>query len=559
MQLKRLSPLLAILLLCIATPALAASSLDVLDRQQRQEPPTPKSLPPMRIQEDKGQPVYDKGVRFTLGSLKLEGTTVFPAEEMLAPYAALTGTQAGFAQIERIAQELTKKYRDNGYLLSRVVLPAQEVEPLDAHIRLTAVEGFIADIEYAGDEAFVARFKNYFSAADKRLRASRPLQHAAFEREMLLLQDLPGVKVSSHFKEAAVSGGSILVLEIQRDMADGSLNWGNTGTDSSGPGLASASFSLNTLPFIGSRTTVSYTQADTFYEYFSWQIGHSHQFSNGLTMDAAYAQSKSPDPDSEFARAFDYETRSKTFTVGLDYPLIRGRDMNLSLGVGYEHRDSNARLLNARYTTDRLRNLSATVNFDVADEWGGVTQVIPTLTQGLGALRATDRDEDSASPMAPAQFIRANVYLSRNQQLPKNFSLLTAAELQVSDSPLASYNLFSLGGGQFGRGYDPGVIEGDNGFGASIEPRWTYQITDTVAVQPFAFWDWGSVWTSRSVDGARDEENLSSAGFGVRFWGHVGHEILPDFNISFFVGKPLKKAGGDHTTERFVVQAALLF
>lgn len=552
----------SLLLLLVSLPmgASAASDIDVLDKQ-RKAPPKSRSLPPVRVVEEEGKPVYDEGVRFTLGALHVEGAEAFSAEELLAPYVSLRGTQVGFNQITAIAQEMTKKYRDKGYLLSRVTLPAQDVDPLAAQIRLVVVEGYIADVVYAEgeDKAFVDRFKEYFSAAEKRLLAKRPLKHADFEREMLLLQDLPGVIVSSRFEEASVPGGSILVLEVKRDMADGSLGWGNTGTESSGPGLASASLSLNTLPFIGSRTTVSYTQADTFYEYFSWQVGHSHQFANGLKMNASYAFSKSPDPDSDFARLFDYETKSKTFSTGLEYPFVRSRDMNLSFGVGYEHRDSNARLLNERYTTDRLRNLSAFVNFDIADEWGGTTQIIPTVTQGLGAFRATDKDEDSASPAAPAEFVRGNLYLSRNQELPKDFSVFTAAELQVSDSPLASYNLFSLGGSQFGRGYDPGVIEGDNALAASFEPRWTWRPTDAVSVQPFAFLDWGSVWTSKSVDGARDEENLSSAGFGVRFWGHAGHEILPNFNVAFFVGKPLKKAGGDHTAERFVFQISLLF
>jgi hemolysin activation/secretion protein len=549
------------LFLCCAGISLAATSgVDILDRERGRTPPEPRSTPRLRIEEDRQPSALDESIRFTLGSLHLEGATVFSAQELLAPYAALSGTQVSFATINGIVADLTKKYRDSGYLLSRVLLPAQEVDQQIAHIRLTAIEGFLSSIEYVGDENLIGRFKKYFSSREQGLLGKKPLKHADFEREMLLLQDLPGVKVSSRFKESAVSGASILVLELEQDIIDASVGWSSTGTESAGPGIFSASAGVNTLPLVGARTTVSYSQADRFEEYYTLQVGQSYQFANGLALDASYAYSSSPSPDTSFARLFDYETSSKTFSFGLSYPLLRSRDMNLSLGMGYEHRNSAADLLDERFTRDRLRTLSVNANFDFSDEWGGVTQVIPTLYQGLDVFRATDHDPESTNTLAGARFFKAGLYLSRNQQLPVNFSLFTAAEGQFADSSLSSYNKFSFGGSQFGRGYEPGVIEGDNAAAASLEPRWTWQLTETASIQPFAFFDWGTVWASRGVEGARDEEHGSSFGGGVRVWGHVGKSYLPDFNVSAFVGKPLERAG-DHpdTSERFVLQFSLLF
>ncbi len=39
------------------------------------------------------------------------------------------------------------------------------------------------------------------------------------------------------------------------------------------------------------------------------------------------------------------------------------------------------------------------------------------------------------------------------------------------------------------------------------------------------------LYTTGGLDGIRDEEHLSSAGVGVRFWGHLGDGRLPDFNF----------------------------
>lgn len=554
---KRLLWLLLLVVLLPAYSAQAASSIDVMDRQ-RQQPPEPKSLPPVRISEDAAKPGQDQSVRFTLGSLRVEGATVFTQEELLAPYKGKFGSQLSFNELNGIAAEMTKKYRDAGYLLSRVALPAQDADPLMAHIRFIAVEGYISSIEYSGDASFVARFKDYFSSVEQRLLSKKPLNHKDFEREMLLLQDLAGVKISSHFKEAPVHGGSILVLEVERDMIDGSVGWGNTGTDSSGPGIFSLSMGISTLP-IGAKTTLSYSQANDISEYYSIMAGQSYQFSNGLIASASYAFSEGQKPDSEFARLFDYETRSDTFSLSLSYPFIRSRDMNLSLGASFDYRNSYADLLDARYTTDRLRSLTINANFDFSDEWGGLTQIVPSITQGLSIMGATDKHDESASPMAGAEYFRANLYVSRNQQLFSNASLFLSGSAQISDSHQASYNRFMLGGSQFGRGYDPGVIEHDNGAAFSIEPRWTFYPTEKTAIQPFAFYDWGTAWAARKIDGVKDEQHLSSAGLGIRFWGHLGDERLPDFNVSFFMGKPLDKVPGEPTHERFVVQATLLF
>ena len=92
---------------------------------------------------------------------------------------------------------------------------------------------------------------------------------------------------------------------------------------------------------------------------------------------------------------------------------------------------------------------------DFSDALGGVTQIIPTIYRGLNVFDATNESLDASNSLAPAEFWKFGIYVSRNQQLPYNFSVFTAAEAQFSDASLSSYNKFFLGGSQFGRGYDP--------------------------------------------------------------------------------------------------------
>ena len=540
--------------------SVAANSLDILDRQRDQKRPTPLSQPKIQITEEGTPADPTGGAQFTLLSLQIAGSTVFSEEELLAPYQEMFGNQVSFASLYAVTAGLTKKYRDAGYLLSRVIIPEQEVDQSGAVIRLLVVEGFIDSIEYTGDERILERFKSYFAPAEKRLVGRKPLKHSDFERYMLLMQDVAGITISSRLQKGTLPGSATLILDVQGDLVEGNLSWGNTGTEASGPGIASAGLSVNTLPVIGAQTTVSYAQANNYREYWSVLVAERYQMWNGLTFNASYAYSDSPEMDTDFARLFDYTTKSHTFNVGASYPLIRSRDMNLSLGVNYEHRNSKADVFDERFTRDRLRTLSVNANMDFSDALGGVTQIIPTLYRGLKIFDATDESFDASNSLAPAEFWKLGIYASRDQYLPHGFSVFTAAEAQFSDSSLSSYNRFYLGGSQFGRGYEPGVIEGDNGFAVLLEPRWTYQLSANTALQLFSFIDWGTVWTSESVWGVPDSQDAASAGAGIRLSGHEGEDYLPGFNISAFIAQPLKEAGDDPgDSPRFVVQVGLSF
>ncbi len=540
--------------------ARAASSQVILDRERDNVQPAPLSKPKLQIADERQAGAQaDPGVSLRLNSLGVSGATAFTEEELLAPYRELYGTRIPYARLQEIGAELTRKYREAGYLLSRVVMPDQEADIDAADIRFIALEGYIESIRYSGDEGLVERFKRYFAPAEKILLGMKPLRHSVFERQMLLMNDVPGLDVSSRFERGTLPGASVLHVNVKADKVQGSFNWGNTGTDETGPHIGSAALELNTLPFIGNNTLVDYTQAADRREYWSARIVERYQMWNGLTFSASYAYSDSPEMDSQWARDNDYETESSTYTASVSYPFIRSRDLNLRAGLTYEHRDSE--WVQFDYEgEDKLRTLSANLNFDFSDSFGGITQIIPTVSRGLDVFDASDKSEKASNKTAPADYWKFNLYLSRDQQLPRNFSLFTAAELQLASESLSSYNRFSFGGSQFGRGYDLGAVEGDNAFAASVEPRWTYYPTDNMALQLFSFADYGVVWATDRRENEKYSEEGSSVGAGIRLWGHAGSDMLPDFNISLYVAQPLQKVDSDDAdSPRFVFQFGLFF
>ncbi|MDR2456660.1 MAG: hypothetical protein LBE49_08730 [Deltaproteobacteria bacterium] len=553
--------LLAALSLGFAAPALAQSGpesgVDVLDRERRQAPSAPLSRPrPTVTRGERDEPVYDPGARLILASIVVEGATAFSSEELVAPYASLMGQSVGFADVNRVAQEMTVRYREAGYILSQVVLPPQSVSPDGAEIVLTAIEGFVSDVLWQGEEEIVEKASRYFSSSKEKLLAMRPLRLGALERAMHILQDAPGLAASSTFDRSEVQGASVLVISVKRDIAGGSFSAGNTGTESSGPVLLSGSFFFGGYPALGFQTTIGYTQAWDYKEYYSLSLAQKYQLPSGLSLSASYAFAESQRPGTEFAKLFDHATLSHTLSVGAAYPVIRGRNMNLSLGLNYNLRNSRAELLGSPFTRDRLRSLSFDANFDFSDESGGVTQITLTLTAGLKAFGATHLDPESSSPMAPADYSRLNLYAYREQRLPLGFSLTAAGEIQLAGTILPSYEQFSLGGQLFGRGYDSGTLESDNGAGGYLELRRAFRLSDNCVLTPYAFIDGGAVWTKGRAQGVDPHSELSSAGLGLSFSARA--DGRPDPSLNFFVGKPLKTIDGE-TSTRWVLTFSLRF
>ncbi len=153
--------------------------------RQFQTPPQPRSQAgsfqvPLPAQ---APPPGSEGVKFRLRGLALEGMTVYGSESWSEDYSRLLGRQVTLADLYAFANALTVRYRNDGYLLSQVIVPAQTVE--DGYVRLQAVEGYVADVRFEGAESPLLR------AYADRIRAERPLTAATLERFLLLPGVLP--------------------------------------------------------------------------------------------------------------------------------------------------------------------------------------------------------------------------------------------------------------------------------------------------------------------------------------------------------------------------------
>ena len=155
-------------------------------------------------------------------AVQVDGVTVYPAAEIRADYADLLGTEITLARVYELAAALTRKYRNDGYVLSQVVVPQQAIRA--GSVRLQAIEGHVANVRIEGE---VLGPRADLDAYTDRIRASRPLRAADLERYLLLVNELAGVTARATLSPAAEPGASDLTIDVSQYRARGAIGLTN--------------------------------------------------------------------------------------------------------------------------------------------------------------------------------------------------------------------------------------------------------------------------------------------------------------------------------------------
>lgn len=471
--------------------------------------------------------------RFILTGVTVIGSTLFSGEELSPLYEAYMATEVSRADLMDISEAATKFYQDRGYTLSRAYIPPQSI--MAGIIELRIVEGYVEEMQVRGDTAGVD-----ITPYTKRILAERPLSQSTFERNLLLMHDLGGLKVTdiALAEEVEGSGAYTLGLTVTYDAWEGSLYSDNRGTDAVGPVQLGLSASANSLFGLGEVLTASaYTTPTDPNELQYGQLRLNQPIgSNGLALSLAGAFSKT-NPSGPL-EPIERQGVSVFGSVELAYPLIRMRNETLWLRGSFDARNVTDETEFGIIFDDRLRVARLKIEYIRTDEWNGSNFISVGIAQGLDILGASGAGHRFASRAdGEVQFTKLVAEYYRWQRLwGDELALAFRASGQKSSAALLSSEEMGLGGARFGRGYEYSELTGDDGAAASIELQYTPDLRLPLAdnFTFFGFYDIGAVW-NRNAPAASRQLSLASAGGGVRF------RLLEQLNATVEVGKPLTR------------------
>jgi hemolysin activation/secretion protein len=520
---SRAFAVLAMLLLPVS--AAAEVSLGGVDigrvRERFVDPPAPRAQPGGAViaLPSTVAPAGAEGIKLTISRIVVTGATVYAEADFAPLYADMLGGETTLAAIYDLARRITAKYGAAGYVLSRAVVPPQNLGQRGAVVRIQVVEGYVDQVIWPMEK--LARYRDFFTDYTARIVADRPANIRTLERYLLLANDLPGLKFVTSLKPSPTHpNASILIVEVKEKMIDAIARIDNRGTIARGPWQYLGALTVNNIAASHEAFTVTY--AGTFQlEELQYVAANYRQVLNSEGLyafaDASYAVGR---PGTEILRSLDFRSRSAIFDAGLAYPVIRSREANLTVsGLGFATNDDSF-TAGVPFTHDRLRGFRLKADADWADSFLGINQVNVTASHGIQGLGSTTNDNPIASrPFAGrVDFSKVEGTISRLQPLFANLSLFVSAYAQYAGTPLLVSEQCSYGGRFFGRAYDPSQLLGDHCWMVLGELRYDIATPwkQLTRLQLYGYADHGEVYLLQAAAGTPAHQHGTSVGAGVR-------------------------------------------
>jgi hemolysin activation/secretion protein len=494
----------------VNVPSSADGSRVVPQKLEAPRKPSIESQLPVRSIESQRAPAEAKKITLELRDVKIRGMTAFSEDAMRGVYADMLGKTVTLDVAWRIAAQITDRYKQAGYFLSRAYVPEQSVEK--GVLRITVVEGFVEKVTVTGDAAELPLVKAW---SDK-IKSYRPITVRQLEAALLEMNGLPDASfravLNAPDTKRGDEGAVWLNLVSESRQGKGSVRAYNYGSRYLGPYQLGLNYEIGLLP--QQKTNVAALVSAPTDEVKSASLRHTISLAPKWSADVNGSYTSAA--PGYLLKVQDIESDTYEIGAGMTYQWLRQRDENLSTRLGFAMRNTHADIINAPLTRDRLRLLRLNAAYEVADAWYGYNSINTTLTQGIDGVGAS---RSGASFLSRAQakpnFQKMELTAARSQGIGAGFQAIVSFDGQIASGPMYSSEEFGYGGQNFGRAYDNSEITGDHGAAGALELRYT-DVNPVVGIapMPYVFYDIGKVWNEDA--GQNATASGSSAGFGVR-------------------------------------------
>ena len=436
------------------TPGAVQRGLDsaVSPSLKREAPPETEQQP----RPDKA-PVPEGGASFLVNRFTFRGNAIYSEAQLREQVADSEGKKLTLAEIYAVADRLTEYYHAQGHSLAVVTVPAQKVE--QGMVLLEVVEGRIGSILLNGNETYTDDFLRGRIAA---IEPGNVIRFDLLESELLRLDDLPGLTVRSVIQPGAEFGTSDLVLNMAEKRYEARAALDNFGREDLGEWRFSASGTWNNPTGRGDALLAGVTHTES---------GLLTSGSLGYNLPVGDRGGRL---GFVFSRA-DYDVgslpaslggTSDTYSVSYSEALVRSRNRNLYLDVGFTYLDPDQTGDLSGPIDDGLGYLDAGLTYQrIAPSNALTTAAARVQTNFMEAKRKADGTLDDG------QLLRLQLSASHEEPIQPGWSLFGRGQLVYSPDELNDLTKYSLGGPSSVRAYLVTEISGDTGAEASVELR----------------------------------------------------------------------------------------
>lgn len=456
------------------------------------------------------------GPSLQVSSFQLMGNETINSDELLSLLTDLQGRVVSLSELQAGVNRITRLYRERGYPLARAYIPAQEVEA--GVMQIAILEGRYGAVKINNQ----SRNRDSALAPLAALQDGDTVRAQSLEHSLLLLQDTPGVQVSSTLQPGTTVGTTDLLVDVQSaPLVSGSVDLSNYGNRFTGEYRLGGTLNLNSPLGLGDQLSLQALGSNEEQHYYraAYQLPIGRW---GTQVGVAYS-----DLDYQLAKDFtslDAHGNARITSAYVIQPLIRSRDFSLYTQLQFDDKRLKDDIdLFADKSDKRSRVVTASLYGTSVDNFfgGGINSFALGWSQGsLNIDGSLKQLLDDLSAGTRGSFYKINPSLVRLQRLSNRFSLYLQAQGQWANGNLDSSEKISLGGAHGVRAYPEGEASGDQGWLGKVELRYAL----TPAWQLATFVDHGQVRLNKNTwSNGDNHRSLSGAGFGVTWAEHGWH------------------------------------
>jgi hemolysin activation/secretion protein len=454
---------------------------------------------------------------FVLKGIVFRGTTQMQDSALSTLAAAYIGRRVTLADLEKLAELVTLEYRARGFFLAQAIVPQQKIE--DGQAEISVLEGRLGKVrlKVAAD---APTSEERIRAVLAHLSPGVALQHVSYERTMLLLSDLPGLKVQAGLEQGAETGTTDLVVEVSANEKrwQASVDADNYGTAASGRERLSATLRYASPFGIGDNLDARLMSSSGAHQTFGRLSYEAPLGADGLRLGAGVSR-VGYELGAQFA-ALGATGTAQVFDVSAVYPLLRSRGRNLFLRAAAETkalRDKTEAVL--QNSDKRVNAASVGITWEARDTLlgggyvnAGVTAYLGRLNLNNDATRALDQDP-ATGHQTEGNFAKFSLTGSRLQSLFGRHNLFISLVGQFTSHNLDPSEKLALGGDRAVRAYPSGEVLVDTGWIGGVE--WRYSASDDLVLALFHDAAHGEQSRNANPNDVQNRRTLRGTGVGL--------------------------------------------
>lgn len=469
-------------------------------------------------------------IDFFMSRVQVNGATYFDEERIRAIFGPLEGQRIRLETLREQADRLQALYAEQGFLLTRVIIPPQRIE--DGIVIIEVVEGFIDDILLEDDRSVGAKLAQHSLEA---LQGQRPLSIRELDGKLLILNEVPGVAVKTLLRPGNEVGAASMVVSTSRLPNQGFASISNTGSNAIGPAIYSLGYTINSpMSRPGSLDFSANVAGGNFKELLAVSARYAIPIGSRGTILYLGGLAARAKPGGE-AADLDVASTSYSLEARLRTPLHRSRSSALYLEGALLFSRTLTNALGAEITRDKIFSHQIGLRGQHQSSFGQTTAQV-VVTAGLPLFGALDEEipNPSVASFKP-NFSKVSWQLDHTVALNYTTSFLTRIVGQWTDDRLLSGELVAFGGQLLGRGYAPSALTGDKGIGVLAELSFDIpgaQAPGVISnVELYGFTDAAQTRLLPADGIPAEKQSLISYGFGLR--GLLADRLILDLQFAF--------------------------